>query len=398
MNILIQTTEIALDLSCRGEPVRIYAKQGDIDSRRIRACFYSGGRIFSLDDVGHSEIRVKKPDGTITVNGGESDGSGIVFPLTDQSINVSGEGSVDFLLYGNGGELISAVPAKITIIESPVGSDAIESTDEYAAFTAEFTQHVKSYDEFKTQATASFSSLGSQIGKINTNVSAIDERLTANETKADSTSSSLSALRNDYYTSMTAFGKRVSEDETNISANGERITALENRVGKSTVYAFSSSEVSVTGTAICSVKIVPPKGRSTLVMTSAVSGVFACVAYSGETVTGAFEDGVCNMKFDGDGETAMTAYIWTQFGETYTGVPADDFTATLKSGLSFELTTKTAYDSATSHSPTTVYYVLDGNKVTQYLGDTKLSSGSAAAGSATENMTGTAESLIGTIN
>lgn len=48
-------------------------------------------------------------------------------------------------------------------------------------------------------------------------------------------------------------------------------------------------------------------------------------------------------------------------------------------GLSFEKISKTDFDEITTKDPNKVYYVYDeNNKITQYMGDTKLSSGTSA--------------------
>lgn len=51
--------------------------------------------------------------------------------------------------------------------------------------------------------------------------------------------------------------------------------------------------------------------------------------------------------------------------------------------------------SALTPDPNTVYYVVDGSKVTQYLGDVKLTSGTVSAGSATVMADGTAQAVSG---
>ena len=134
MNYLKEMTEITLDLSCRHAPVQLYAKQGDIDSRSIRAHFLFGGRKFDLSQAERSEIRVRKPDGTITVNEGEIAEDVAVYPLTEQSLAAAGEAQADFLLYGGGGEVISCIPARLTVIPAPSGDEAVVSTNEYTAF------------------------------------------------------------------------------------------------------------------------------------------------------------------------------------------------------------------------------------------------------------------------
>lgn len=127
-----ETVEITADMSCREAPSIIYAKQGDYNTRFVRVQFRSGGRAFDLSEAESTEIRVLKPDGKITINPGVIEDGGAVYPLTDQSLNVSGEGRAEFMLYGIGGELISTVPARLIIIAAPAGDEAAVSTNEFA--------------------------------------------------------------------------------------------------------------------------------------------------------------------------------------------------------------------------------------------------------------------------
>jgi hypothetical protein len=79
-----------------------------------------------------------------------------------------------------------------------------------------------------------------------------------------------------------------------------------------------------------------------------------------------------------DNESVVTVGLYALKEQTIN--PSKAFKLYLKTGMSFLTTTKEVFDTMESHDPTTVYYVLDGNKVTQYLGDTKLSSGSSVNG------------------
>lgn len=49
-------------------------------------------------------------------------------------------------------------------------------------------------------------------------------------------------------------------------------------------------------------------------------------------------------------------------------------------GLSFVKLTKEEYDAIVVKDPNTIYYVVDGDKIIQYMGDTKMTSGTTAGG------------------
>lgn len=59
--------------------------------------------------------------------------------------------------------------------------------------------------------------------------------------------------------------------------------------------------------------------------------------------------------------------------------------------------TQTQYDALTVKDPDTLYTVTDGSKVTQYLGEIELKSGSVTAGIASIAAVGTSESAQGEI-
>lgn len=63
-------------------------------------------------------------------------------------------------------------------------------------------------------------------------------------------------------------------------------------------------------------------------------------------------------------------------------------------GLRFKTLTKSEYESL-EPDPATVYYVTDGNKVTQYFGAVKLTSGTNTAGDSVTLSDGTAAAVAG---
>jgi hypothetical protein len=79
---------------------------------------------------------------------------------------------------------------------------------------------------------------------------------------------------------------------------------------------------------------------------------------------------------------------------------SSDFTALLNEylgGMKFKLISRSDYDALTVKDPDTLYTVTDGSKVTQYLGETELKSGSVTAGIASIAAVGTSASSQGEI-
>ncbi len=128
-----ETAAITADLSCRSVPPDICAKQGDT-GRYVRVRFRDGAKPADLTDLDSTEIRVRKPDGTITIAPGSVDTDGAVYPLSAQSLDTAGEGRAEFMLYDTGGVLISTVPARLVIIPSPAGDEAVASTNDFGEY------------------------------------------------------------------------------------------------------------------------------------------------------------------------------------------------------------------------------------------------------------------------
>lgn len=79
---------------------------------------------------------------------------------------------------------------------------------------------------------------------------------------------------------------------------------------------------------------------------------------------------------------------------------SSDFTALLNEylgGMKLRKLTKSDYDALATKDSNTLYTVTDGSKVTQYLGETELKSGSVTAGIASIAAVGTSESAQGEI-
>ena len=66
-------------------------------------------------------------------------------------------------------------------------------------------------------------------------------------------------------------------------------------------------------------------------------------------------------------------------------------------GMKLRKLTQTEYDALTVKDPDTLYIVVDGSKVTLYLGEIKLKSGSGSAGTLTSIYNGTTSTTAGTL-
>lgn len=66
-------------------------------------------------------------------------------------------------------------------------------------------------------------------------------------------------------------------------------------------------------------------------------------------------------------------------------------------GMKLRKLTQAEYDALTVKDPNTLYTVVDGSKVTLYLGEIKLKSGSGSAGALTSIYNGTTSTAAGTL-
>lgn len=139
--------EIILELNSNTAYTTVGAKQGDNNTRKVRAFLTKNGVSYNLRDnnVNTAYFRFRKPDGKAIINlaNVDQDNNYIEITLTAQTLAVAGRGYADITLQ-DGGDILSTVSFIIIIMASPqVASQAI-SSDEfgYLNATVEDANHI----------------------------------------------------------------------------------------------------------------------------------------------------------------------------------------------------------------------------------------------------------------
>lgn len=355
------TIKINADLSCRHAPERVYAKQGDINSRFIRADFFFGGYAFDMSAVSRSEIRVRKPDGKITVNDGVLTETGAIFPLTDQSLSVAGKGSIDLMLYGNDGSMISCVPAELIIISVFTGDSAIASTNEFKAFREQTEAFMRQINEFNEDYTQKLSDFGGRIDAYGETNSRLESEVDSFGTEISSLNTSISELENTVKTLNTnalALGARVNTlengaktTEGQISSLDSRLTVLENGFGSSGGSSGSADPALVQRVSELEETVGGLESRAGEIENS-VSGL--------ESKAGDIEKSVNGLQSDSDELSKRADTLETQMTSANKQLSADKeaisgMQSTLD-GLSYVVLTQAEYDAL--ESKTAMFYLI----------------------------------------
>lgn len=141
---------ITLDVARCSAYKYIYAKQGDTDSRYVKATIVSGGttRTFSTGET--AKIRALKPDGTSVFNDAtiEADNT-VLAELTEQMLAVTGLVHADIVIFGENGEILSTATFRIEVEAAPIGS-GLTSTNEFLALVAIIEKNEALTAEYET--------------------------------------------------------------------------------------------------------------------------------------------------------------------------------------------------------------------------------------------------------
>lgn len=123
---------IALDFAKDTEPITIFAKQGDANTRYVEITPLNDGKKYTLESGITARLHITKPDGKIVLNDASISGSVIKAELTKQSLAVFGMARAEIGLY-KGTSLLSSQIFFIRIERKAYDDGAVESSDEYKA-------------------------------------------------------------------------------------------------------------------------------------------------------------------------------------------------------------------------------------------------------------------------
>lgn len=129
---------LRLDVSGRGRPQKVTAKQWDTESRTLEIMLTSNGAPFAIPEGAVVRLRATKPDNTCVLNDCEIRDGIVVIPLTEQLLASSGLVRADLALY-EGESLLSTTHFIIQVIHAPIDYEAVESADEFTALNNALT-------------------------------------------------------------------------------------------------------------------------------------------------------------------------------------------------------------------------------------------------------------------
>lgn len=126
-------SDIILDVNSNTAYTVLGAKQGDNDTRIIRAHLVQDGSPYVIDSEAKATFRFKKPDGKAVINDATitNTSEGIItFGLTSQVLAVAGRGYADIVLTKNL-EILSTVSFIIVIMSAPQVLSEVVSSNEF---------------------------------------------------------------------------------------------------------------------------------------------------------------------------------------------------------------------------------------------------------------------------
>ena len=123
---------ISLDFGKDTEPVTVFAKQGDAETRYIEIAPLNKGQKYALEAGITARLHITKPDGKIVLSDAAilPETGAIRAELTKQALAVAGIASAEIGLYKDAA-LLSSQLFYIRIEKRAYSDDALESTDEY---------------------------------------------------------------------------------------------------------------------------------------------------------------------------------------------------------------------------------------------------------------------------
>ena len=165
-------------------------------------------------------------------------------------------------------------------------------------------------------------------------------------------------------------------------------------------FVNSEADVSLAGVASAELRVLRPDGRMT-VTEAQISGDTVAAVFP-ESALAVGGEGYGDIRLlDGEGGCISAArfilHIEQAAVSNMAAAHSSDLTKLLDDrlgGLSLRQMTQAEYDAA-EHPADTVFYVMDGDSVRQYIGDTELSSGSISAGQLTTHYAGTTATTAG---
>ena len=122
--------KIVLDFGRKDVPVKVWAKEGDNESRIIEIIPLNCGQQYAFESGIKAQFRVTKPDKKSVVNPATIENGMITVELTSQILAAAGEATAEIALL-KGAKILSTQTFIIIIEKSAYNAEKVESSDEY---------------------------------------------------------------------------------------------------------------------------------------------------------------------------------------------------------------------------------------------------------------------------
>ena len=142
---MIVKSEIALDFGRKGSE-KVYAKQGDADTRIVVVHPVFRGEALKLKSGITARVLITKPDGHTVFNDAEIEDNDIVIVLTSQCLACDGNAVAEVSLY-EGERVLTSTSFEINIERLVFDENEVESSDEYGALVAIIAEAEEAIDE-----------------------------------------------------------------------------------------------------------------------------------------------------------------------------------------------------------------------------------------------------------
>lgn len=140
--------KIELDFAGESIPKKVFAKQGDAETRFLEITPLCHGQILQKEEGIVPRLRLCKPDGHTVMNDGSFTEGKITVELTRQALSCAGKAVAEIGLY-KGTELLSSQMFIVEVRPTAYPEGAPESSDEYGSLTKTLAEAEKAIKNAK---------------------------------------------------------------------------------------------------------------------------------------------------------------------------------------------------------------------------------------------------------